>query len=151
MTTATNNIADAAGSEKRISISRRFHFSASHRYWIDAWTQERNNAEFGKTTSPFGHGHNYILEVHITGNPDPVTGMIVNLTEVKAWVNEVLKRYDHKYLNVDHPAFAQRNPTTENIALVLWEEIAACLPDSIALYKIVLWENEDLFAQVEAV
>ena len=133
----------------RITISRRFHFSASHRYWVEAWSAERNLAEFGKTTSPHGHGHNYVLEVHITGEVDPVSGMIVNLTEVKQWVNGVLKLYDHKYLNLDHPTYARIVPTTENIARTLWSEIAAILPASVRLRKLRLWEDEDLFAEVE--
>lgn len=134
---------------RRLTISRRFHFSASHRYWVEAWDEAQNLATFGKTTSPHGHGHNYILEVTIAGQADPVTGMIVNLTRVKQWVNEVLERYDHKYLNVDHPAFAKRLPTTENIALTLWQEIEPVLPSEVTLQRVRLWEQEDLFAEVE--
>lgn len=133
----------------RLTISRRFHFSASHRYWVDQWSDQKNQKTFGKTTSPHGHGHNYVLEVHIEGNVDPISGMIVNLTEVKAWVNKVLERYDHKYLNVDHPAFAEIVPTTENIARVLWQEIDQILPKDVVLRKVRLWESEDLFAEVE--
>jgi len=134
---------------ERISISRRFHFSAAHRYWVDDWDADRNRAVFGRNTSPHGHGHNYVLEVTLSGPVDPVTGMIVNLTEVKQWVNRVLERYDHKFLNLDHPAFRRWQPTTENIALQLWREIEPILPGEILLRRVRLWESEDLFAEVE--
>ena len=134
---------------QRLTISRRFHFSASHRYWVDDWDDATNQNCFGKNTSPHGHGHNYVLEVTIGGAVDPQTGMIVNLTLVKEWVTKVLERYDHKFLNVDHPDFATRLPTTENIALNLWREIEPVLPGTVQLQRLRLWEQEDLFAEVE--
>ena len=71
--------------------TRRFEFSAAHRYWRDDWSREQNERVFGKCTSPYGHGHNYTLDVTIKGTPDPITGMIMNMVELKAIVGEVLE------------------------------------------------------------
>src|SRR5258706_6400482 len=93
--------------------TRRFEFSAAHRYWRDDWSEERNQQIFGKCTSPYGHGHNYTLDVTIAGTPDPVTGMVINMTDLKAIVGAVLEQFDHKHLNEDTPYFKERIPTTE--------------------------------------
>ncbi len=132
-----------------ISISRKFEFSASHRYWCDDWSPEKNQRIFGKCTSPHGHGHNYELHVTVTGPIDPQTGMIVNLTEVKRRVNTILDGFDHKYLNVDTPYFKERIPTTENIALVLFDLVQKELQkDGLQVPKIRLYERHDLFVEV---
>ncbi len=133
----------------RVSISRKFEFSASHRYWREEWTEEKNNEVFGKCTSPYGHGHNYELHVSLSGPIDPKTGMIVNLTEVKKRVSRILEDFDHKYLNLDNPHFKEQVPTTENIALVLFRLIDADLShDGFELLKIRLYEKSDLYAEV---
>lgn len=131
----------------RVIIARRFTFSAGHRYYREEWTREENERVFGACIHP--HGHNYTLEVILTGALDPRTGMIVNLSEVKRCVNEILERYDHRFLNEDHPAFKERIPTTEMIALTLAEEIATVLPKGCRLVRLRLYETEDLFAEVE--
>lgn len=133
--------------ETRIEITRRFYFSAGHRYYIRDLSPEENRKLFGDCVNP--HGHNYVLEVSLSGPLDPRTGMIINLTEVKNRVNQVLFRYDHRFLNDDHPAFASRIPTTEMIALTLAEEIAPLLPPPCKLTRVRLYETEDLFAEVE--
>ncbi|RMF18487.1 MAG: 6-carboxytetrahydropterin synthase [Candidatus Dadabacteria bacterium] len=134
--------------QPHIRITRRFHFSASHRYWQPAWTDEANEQVFGKNIH--SHGHNYILEVTIEGPIDPDTGMILNLTDVKHRVNDLLEKYyDHRNLNVDHPAFASAQPTTERIALQLAQEVRELIDDGhVRLYRIRLWETEDLYAEV---
>lgn len=130
----------------RVLITRRFDFSASHHYWRTEWSAAENEAAFGPNVRQ--HGHNYRLEVSIEGPVDPQTGMILNLTEVKHLVGRVLERYDHRNLNVDHPAFSDRLPTTEHIALQLASEIAPALPDGVRLARVRLWETDDLFAEV---
>lgn len=130
----------------RVLITRRFDFSASHQYLRPDWTAAQNEAAFGPNVRQ--HGHNYRLEVSLEGPIDPLTGMIMNLTEVKRIVGRVLERYDHRNLNVDHPAFAERLPTTEHIAMQLAQEIAPALPGGVRLARIRLWETEDLFAEV---
>lgn len=137
-------------SARQILISKKFEFSASHRYWRDDWTEEKNTKIFGLCTSPYGHGHNYELHVTIKGQVDPKTGMIINLTDLKTFVNEVLKGFDHKYLNLDTPFFKDKIPTTENIAQVLFELIDKQLgaKSNIQLEKIRLYERSDLYVDV---
>ena len=134
---------------QKVTISRKFEFSASHRYWRSDWSEEQNSKVFGLCTSPHGHGHNYELHVTITGDIDPDTGMIVNLTVLKARVLAILKQFDHKYLNLDTPYFKDKIPTTENIALVLFGLIEKDLAsDGFDLVKIRLYEKHDLYADV---
>lgn len=134
---------------QKVTISRKFEFSASHRYWREEWSEEKNNNEFGLCTSPYGHGHNYELHVTITGKIDPQTGMIVNLTVLKARVKNILDQFDHKFLNLDTPYFKDKIPTTENIALVLFELIEKDLSrDGYELVRIRLYERHDLYADV---
>ncbi len=136
--------------EQKVTITKKFEFSASHRYWKDDWSDEKNNREFGLCVSPYGHGHNYELHVTITGKIDPDTGMIINLTDLKKIVNKILVNFDHKYLNLDTPYFKDKIPTTENIAAVLFELIQMEI-QSIAdmnLYKIRLYERLDIYAEV---
>jgi 6-pyruvoyltetrahydropterin/6-carboxytetrahydropterin synthase len=132
-----------------VYATRRFEFSAAHRYWRDDWSAEHNEQVFGKCTSPYGHGHNYTLDVTIKGQPDPVTGMIMNLVDLKAVVNEVLEAFDHKHLNEDTPYFKALIPTTENIVRVLWALIAPRLPQGVALARLRLYEMNDLWAEYD--
>ena len=127
-----------------VYATRRFEFSAAHRYWRNDWSQAENEQVFGKCTSPYGHGHNYTLDVTIRGTPDPVTGMIMNMTELKTIVNGVLAAFDHKHLNEDTPYFKTLIPTTENIVRVLWQLIAPHMPGTIALARLRLYEMSDL-------
>jgi 6-pyruvoyltetrahydropterin/6-carboxytetrahydropterin synthase len=129
-------------------LTKRVDFSASHRYWNPKWSEEKNKAVFGKCTSPYGHGHNYILEVTIEGEVDPDTGMIINLYDLKPIIGEVLKEFDHKYLNEDNPHFKDLIPTTENIARVLWDSIEKKLRETTkncSLYRVRLYETPDLY------
>lgn len=134
---------------QKVTISRKFEFSASHRYWREDWSEEKNNEVFGLCTSPYGHGHNYELHVTITGNIDPKTGMIVNLTVLKSRVKNILNQFDHKFLNLDTPYFKEKIPTTENIALVLFDLIDKDLSrDGYELVRIRLYERQDIYADV---
>lgn len=133
--------------ELEIEITRRFYFSASHRYYLKDLSEEENIRLFGKNINP--HGHNYILEVTLTGSVNERTGMIANLSEVKQWVQEILERYDHRYLNEDHPYFQTHQPTTEELAKILFLEIEEKIPPPARLSRIRVYETEDLFAEVE--
>ncbi len=134
----------------KITISKKFEFSASHRYWRDDWSEEQNRQAFDLCVSPYGHGHNYELHVTVTGPVDPQTGMIINLTALKQNVGKIVRRFDHKYLNLDTPFFKERIPTTENIALVLFDLIQAKLNElpGIILDRIRLYERSDLYVDV---
>ena len=136
-----------------VTISRRFDFSSSHRYYREEWSEEENTRVFGLCALPNGHGHNYTLEVSVSGEPDPDTGMVMNLVDLRGAVESVLVRFDHKHLNLDTPYFSERIPTTENLATVLWDEVAAALaarpgiPDGWRLARIRLHETEDLYVE----
>ena len=132
-----------------VYATRRFEFSAAHRYWRDDWSREQNERVFGKCTSPYGHGHNYTLDVTVTGTPDPVTGMIMNMVDLKAIVGAVLEEFDHRHLNEDTPYFKDRLPTTENIVRVLWGLIAPRLPEGARLARLRLYEMSDLWAEYD--
>jgi 6-pyruvoyltetrahydropterin/6-carboxytetrahydropterin synthase len=132
-----------------VYATRRFEFSASHRYWRADWSSEQNERVFGKCTSAYGHGHNYTLDVTIKGTPDPLTGMIMNLADLKAIVGAVLEEFDHKHLNEDTPYFKERIPTTENIVRVLWGLIAPRIPEGVALAHLRLYEMNDLWAEYD--
>ncbi len=133
-----------------ITVSKKFEFSASHRYWRDDWSEQKNKEIFGRCISPYGHGHNYELHVTVKGPVDPQTGMIINLTTLKKLVNEIVVQFDHKFLNSDTPYFKDRIPTTENIALTLFDLIKKKLAEvpKIRLYKIRLYERRDIYAEV---
>jgi len=102
-------------------LSRRYLFSASHRLHSDAMSQEENQATYGKCNNPFGHGHNYIVEVTVSGPVKEQTGMVCNLTDLDGFMErEVLSRFDGENLNL-LPEFAQEVPTTENLCVRIYE------------------------------
>lgn len=132
-----------------IVITKIVKFCASHRYWKPDWDEARNRQAFGACANPYGHGHNYVLEVTLRGPVDAETGMIVDLKEVKVTLEEiVLERLDHQFLNEAVPYFRTHLPTTENIVLHLRELLQDAFP-GIALHRLRLWENEDLCATWE--
>jgi 6-pyruvoyltetrahydropterin/6-carboxytetrahydropterin synthase len=136
---------------QQISLTKKFEFSASHRYWREDWSKEKNERIFGNCTSPYGHGHNYELHVTVIGHIDPHTGMIINLSDLKARVKEIVDAFDHKFLNLDTPYFKKKVPTTENIAIVLFELIDERLKpfsDRMQLQRVRLYERNDLYADV---
>ncbi|MBW7839950.1 MAG: 6-carboxytetrahydropterin synthase [Chitinophagaceae bacterium] len=104
----------------RVSVFRKEFFCAAHRLHYDGWDEQTNYEVFGKCNNPGYHGHNYELEVKITGIPDPKTGFLVNLKTLSETIkSRVLKRFDHKNLNLDVDDFKHLNPTVENIAVVI--------------------------------
>lgn len=125
-----------------IYVTRRADFSASHRLYNPAWTDERNREVFGKCNNPNGHGHNYILEVTVRGEPDPDTGYLVDLKELKEVIRrEVLDEVDHKNLNSDVEFLAGVIPTAENIAIAVWRRLEHAIPRGI-LHSVLLRETE---------
>jgi 6-pyruvoyltetrahydropterin/6-carboxytetrahydropterin synthase len=108
-----------------LTLSKRFEFSASHFCRVEGWSAEDNAATFGNEgRGPFGHGHNFELFVVFHGDVDPDDGMVINVTDIKKGVNEILKTgYDHKFLNVDNRAFAQAVPSVERVAAQLLTDI----------------------------
>ena len=110
----------------KIELGRRYHFAASHRLHSAQLSEEENWRVFGKCNNPYGHGHNYTLEVSLSGDVDPATGMIANLADLDAFVERhVLEDFDHKSLNEDVPAFQQKVPTTENLCIEIFQRLQA--------------------------
>ena len=107
-----------------IELGRRYRFAASHRLHTEALSAEENARVFGKCANPFGHGHNYLLEINVSGDVDPATGMIANLAELDRFVErEVLSPFDHHSLNEDVEAFRGVVPTTENLCIEIYERL----------------------------
>jgi 6-pyruvoyltetrahydropterin/6-carboxytetrahydropterin synthase len=106
----------------RISVFRKAHFNAAHRLHVDSWSAERNKEVFGLCNSGNYHGHNYDMEVRVTGEVDPETGMLIDLKVLKDVISEQIEdRFDHKNLNLDTEEFKTLNPTAENICYVIWD------------------------------
>jgi len=107
-----------------IALGRRYHFAASHRLHSAKLSEEENNRVFGKCNNPYGHGHNYTLEVRFSGSVDPATGMIANLADLDAFVNErVIEPFDHHSMQDEVPAFCELVPTTENLCTEIFERL----------------------------
>jgi len=108
----------------KASLGRRYTFAASHRLHNAKWSAEENRQLYGKCNSPYGHGHNYVLEIAFTGPVAPETGMIANLGDLDPFVQrEVIEPFDHKYLNEQIPAFRDVVPTTENLAREIFRRL----------------------------
>jgi len=108
----------------KIELGRRYRFSASHRLHSDQLSAEQNSRVYGKCNNPHGHGHNYILEINVSGTVDPATGMIANLTDLDAFVDrEVISAFDHRSLNDEIPVFRDHVPTTENVCIEIYQRL----------------------------
>lgn len=125
-----------------VYLTRRDSFSAAHRLWSEALSDEENVALYDKCANPNGHGHNYTLEVTVRGTPDPQTGMVLNLAALKQIMNErIIEGVDHKHLNHDVPWLDGCIPTAEVLAVKFWERLAMALPGGL-LYEVRLYETE---------
>jgi 6-pyruvoyltetrahydropterin/6-carboxytetrahydropterin synthase len=122
-------------------------FSASHICQNPALTPEENRRLFGAAANPHGHGHNYVVEVSVAGEPDPVTGMVLDLKVLKELLNrEVVEPYDHRFLNYEAPPFDRVIPTTENIAGEIWRRLLPHLTaESHRLHSVRVYETPDLY------
>ena len=129
-----------------ILLTRKAEFSAAHFYFNPAWSEEENERVFGKCANRQGHGHNYTLEVTVAGEPDPISGFVVDLKQLKDILeSEVLSVYDHRHLNFEVPEFASTVPTTENIAVAIWKRLDGKIPNA-KLHRVRVYEMNDLFA-----
>ena len=128
-----------------IYLTRKCEISASHFYHNHKWSERENVRVFGKCATLNGHGHNYTLEVTVKGEIDPVTGFVVDLKELKDILNrEVVDAMDHRHLNKEVPEFASKIPTSENIAIAIWQRLEAKLKVA-KLHRVRLYELPDLF------
>jgi 6-pyruvoyltetrahydropterin/6-carboxytetrahydropterin synthase len=107
-----------------VYITRREHFSAAHRLFLPEYTDEQNFEVFGKCSNPNWHGHNYILFVTVKGEVDPATGLTIHLRHVSSLINDrILKKTDHKNLNLEVDFLKGKVPTSENLAIGIWNEL----------------------------
>jgi 6-pyruvoyltetrahydropterin/6-carboxytetrahydropterin synthase len=132
-----------------VLLTKRIEFAAAHRYIKPEWDEAKNRAVFGPCYNAPAHGHNYMLEVTVSGEVDPKTGMVINLFDLKQVLLAVIEEFDHMNFNLDLPYFRDRIPTSENIARVLWTKLAA-QSDIGTLDTIRLYEDEDLYAEITA-
>ena len=110
----------------KLSLTRRYRFAASHRLYSPAFTEGENNRLYGKCGNPYGHGHNYILEVTVSGPIDPETGMVANLGELDPFVERaIIEPFDHKYLNEQVDEFRASVPTSENVCREIYRRLKA--------------------------
>jgi 6-pyruvoyltetrahydropterin/6-carboxytetrahydropterin synthase len=132
-------------------ITRKIEFSASHSCLNPLLTEAENQALYGADANPHGHGHNYSLEVTLEGAPDAVTGMVVDLKDVKRILEqEVVEPMDHRHLNREVPPFQRVVPTTENLAVEIWRRLAPHFAQGPArLRNIRLYETEELFVEYQ--
>jgi 6-pyruvoyltetrahydropterin/6-carboxytetrahydropterin synthase len=128
-----------------VYLTRKAEFSASHYYHSDALSAEENHRIFGKCNNPHGHGHNYTLEVTVKGDLDKRTGFVVDLKDLKETMNrEVIDALDHRFLNKEVPEFKAVIPTTENVAIAIWQRLEGKLKVA-QLHRVRVYETPDLF------
>jgi 6-pyruvoyltetrahydropterin/6-carboxytetrahydropterin synthase len=132
-----------------VYITRKFHFSASHRMFKPGLSDEENFSLYGKCSNPSGHGHNYILEVTVAGEPEPGIGYVMDLKKLKAIVDdELIEKVDHKNLNVDVDFLKNIIPTSENIVMKFWEQLESKINNkNRKLYSLKLFETENNVAE----
>ncbi len=130
-----------------IYLTRREHFCSSHRLFNPSFSDEKNREVYGKCASPNGHGHNYELEVTVAGDPDPETGMILDLKKLSEIVEtEILEKVDHKHLNVDVGFLRGIIPTAENLAMVFWQILKPHITAG-RLYSVRVYETPNNYAE----
>jgi len=135
---------------KKVAVIRREHFNAAHRLFKESWTTEKNTDVFGKCSLPHYHGHNYELEIKVTGEIDEVTGFVMDLKLLSDLVNKyVLEKFDHKNLNLDTEEFKNLNPTAENIAVVIFDLLRPHIDKRYELF-IRLFETPRNFVEYPA-
>jgi 6-pyruvoyltetrahydropterin/6-carboxytetrahydropterin synthase len=132
---------------KKVAVFRKEHFNAAHRLFNPAWDDQKNREVFGKCSNPNYHGHNYEMEVKVTGEPDPQTGYVMDLKLLSDIIQEnVLEKLDHKNLNLDTVYFKNINPTAENIVIVIYEILRDKIDARFGL-QVRLYETDRNFVE----
>lgn len=135
---------------KRVAVYRKEHFNAAHRLYNPALSAAENEAAFGKCALPNYHGHNYELIVKVTGEPDPITGYVIDMKWISDLVQaQVVERFDHRNLNLDTKEFKTLNPTAEHIAIVIYELLRPHIAEQHDL-QIRLYETPRNFVEYPA-
>ncbi len=126
----------------KIYVTRKSHFAAAHRLYNPNFSDEKNNEVYGMCNNPLYHGHNYVLEVTVCGEPDPETGYLIDLKQLKKIIEEkIIKHVDHKNLNLEVEFLKGIIPTAENLAIAFWKQLEAEIPRG-KLYSIKIYESE---------
>jgi len=132
---------------EKVAVFRREHFNAAHRLYNSGWTDEKNTSVFGKCSLPNYHGHNYDLEIKVTGEVDEKTGFVMDMKKLSDLVKEkVIEKFDHKNLNLDTEEFKNLNPTAENIAIVIYNLLRKSVDQNLDLH-IRLYETPRNFVE----
>jgi 6-pyruvoyltetrahydropterin/6-carboxytetrahydropterin synthase len=135
---------------KKVAVYRREHFNAAHRLFNPEWSDEMNTKVFGKCALPHYHGHNYELEVKVVGKPDKRTGFVMDMKELSDLIRkEIHSRFDHRNLNLDTVEFKDRNPTAENIAIVIYDLLRPHIDEKQEL-QVRLYETPRNFVEYPA-
>ena len=134
---------------KTVYITRRETFNAAHKLWNDQWTDEKNEEVFGRCSNRNWHGHNFTLYVTVKGKPDPDTGFVMNLKDLSILINEeIIDHLDHKNFNLDVPFLQGILPSTENVAIAIWDRLLLPIQKSGGeLVKIKLVETENNYVE----
>lgn len=134
----------------RVAVYRKEHFNAAHRLYRPQWSEEANTETFGKCSLPHYHGHNYEIEIKVVGVPDKETGFVMDMKKLSDLVQEkVIRKFDHKNLNLDTEEFKTLNPTAENIAIVIFDLLRPQIDPSLDLF-IRLYETPRNFVDYPA-
>ncbi len=132
----------------KVTVTRRIKFNAAHRVHNPALSDAENVALFGKCNNPNWHGHNYILDVSVQGEIDPVTGYVMDLSQLRALVErEVVNAVDHRNLNLDVPFMQGVIPTSENIIVAFWRALEPAIGPRVTLKRLVLWETDNNYVE----
>ncbi len=130
-----------------VTVCRKEHFNAAHRLYNPAWSKSKNNDFFGKCSNPNFHGHNYELIVKLTGSINPETGYVYDLKVLSDLIRkEIIRKFDHRNLNLDTEEFKDLNPTAENIAMVIWNRLRGHISPEYNL-SVTLFETERNFVE----
>ncbi len=134
---------------RTIYVTRKEHFNAAHKLWNENWSEEKNEAIFGKCANKNWHGHNYDLFVTVKGSPDPETGYVVDLKSLSTVIRtEITDKLDHKNLNLDVPFLKGIMASTENVAIVMWDILLPVVAQMGAtLHCIKLYETVNNFVE----
>lgn len=130
-----------------VYVTRKAHFSAAHRLYNPAFSDQKNEAVFDKCNNPRGHGHNYTIEVTVAGIPDPETGYVIDLKKLASLIDEhILDKVDHKHLNYDVPMLHGIIPTAENLAIVFWSVLDPLIQEG-KLHALRVFESDNNFVE----
>jgi 6-pyruvoyltetrahydropterin/6-carboxytetrahydropterin synthase len=133
----------------KVSVFRKAHFNAAHRLHSATLSEEENKKIFGLCNNPNYHGHNYVLELSVKGEVDPITGFVIDTKILKDLIKtEVEDQFDHRNLNLDTTEFATLNPSAENIAIVIWKKMRAKLPENLEV-RVKLYETENNYVEFD--